>query len=58
MKRKMSLLINDDSQISEYSNYKNNNEQIELKEKQLNYAVNFFIIHRIYTSFELQTKNL
>ena len=52
----MSLLISEDSKISENNNY--NDEQIQLKENQLNYAVNFFIIHRIYTSFEFQTKNL
>ena len=49
-------LIND-FQISDYSN-NIQQEQSEIKEKQLNNAINLFILHGIFTSFELRTKNL
>ena len=52
----MSLMTND-LQISEYSN-NIQQEQSEIKEKQLNYAINIFILHGIFTSFEIRTKNL
>jgi len=52
----MSLMTND-LQISEYSN-NIQQEQSEIKEKQLNYAINLFILHGIFTSFEIRTKNL
>ena len=52
----MSLMTND-LQIFEYSN-NIQQEQSEIKEKQLNYAINLFILHGIFTSFELRTKNL
>ena len=50
-------LISNDFQISDYSN-NIQQEQSEIKEKQLNYAINLFILHGIFTSFELRTKNL
>ena len=64
----MSLYLNS-FQISEQNNNNdynnnymiNNNEQLnisEIKERQINYAIYFFILHRIFTSFELRTKNL
>ena len=46
-----------DFQISDYSN-NIQQEQSEIKEKQLNYAINLFILHGIFTSFELRTKYL
>ena len=52
----MSLMTND-LQISEYSN-NIQQEQSEIKEKQLNYAINLFILHGIFSSFEIRTKNL
>ena len=52
----MSLMTND-LQISEYSN-NIQKEQSEIKEKQLNYAINLFILHGIFSSFEIRTKNL
>lgn len=59
----MSLITND-IQISE-QNDKNiynsnilNNPQLEEKENQINYAIYLFILHGIFTSFELRTKNL
>jgi len=52
----MSLMTND-LQIFEYSN-NIQQEQSEIKEKQLNYAINLFILHGIFTSFEIRTKNL
>ena len=58
---KMSLITNNIS-ISEQNNnnYPNKNqiEQSEIKEKQINYAINLFILHGIFTSFELRTKYL
>lgn len=57
----MSLITNNIS-ISEQNNnnYPNKNqiEQSEIKEKQINYAINLFILHGIFTSFELRTKYL
>jgi len=62
----MSLYLNS-FQISEQNNNNynnnmiNNSEQLnisEIKERQINYAINFFILHKIFTSFELRTKNL
>ena len=57
----MSLITNNIS-ISEQNNnnYPNKNqiEQSEIKEKQMNYAINLFILHGIFTSFELRTKYL
>lgn len=58
----MSLIIND-LNISEEKNniYKNENQQInqsESKEDEINYAINLFILHEIFASFELRTKNL
>ena len=52
----MSLMTRD-LKISEYSN-NIQQEQSEIKEKQLNYAINLFILHGIFTSFEIRTKNL
>jgi len=42
------------------NNYPNKNqiEQSEIKEKQINYAINLFILHGIFTSFKLRTKYL
>ena len=57
----MSLITNNIS-ISEQNNnnYPNKNqiEQSEIKENQINYAINLFILHGIFTSFELRTKYL
>ena len=57
----MSLITNNIS-ISEQNNnnYPNKNqiEQSEIKEKKINYAINLFILHGIFTSFELRTKYL
>ena len=57
----MSLITNNIS-ISEQNNnnYPNKNqiEQSEIKEKQINYSINLFILHGIFTSFELRTKYL
>ena len=63
----MSLYLNS-FQISEQNNNNynnnnmiNNNEQLnisEIKERQINYAINIFILHKIFISFELRTKNL
>jgi len=50
-------LITKDLNISEYSNM-TQTDQSKIKENQLNYAINLFILHGIFTSFELQTKNL
>jgi len=52
----MSLMTND-LQIFEYSN-NIQQDQSEIKEKQLNYAINLFILHGIFSSFEIRTKNL
>ena len=57
----MSLITNNIS-ISEQNNnnYPNKNliEQSGVEEKQINYAINLFILHGIFTSFELRTKYL
>ena len=49
--------------LSEQGNnsiYMNNiqQNQSEMEERQINYAINLFILHGIFTSFELRTKNL
>lgn len=57
----MSLITNDISMLEQNNNnYPNKNqiEQSEIKEKQINYAINLFILHGIFTSFELRTKYL
>ena len=57
----MSLITNNISMLEQnHNNYLNKNqiEQSEIKEKQINYAINLFILHRIFTSFELRTKYL
>ena len=62
----MSLYLNS-IQISEQNNNNNNNyvtnnnDQLnvtEMKERQINYTINYFILHSIFTSFEFRTKNL
>ena len=62
----MSLYLNS-IQISEQNNndnnnyVTNNNDQLnvtEMKERQINYTINYFILHSIFTSFEFRTKNL
>ena len=52
-------------QISQTNNNNNKyNKSIEeekfweINEKQINYVVNLFILHGIFTSFEMRTKNL
>jgi len=57
----MSLITNNISILEQNNNnYPNKNqiEQSEIKEKQINYAINLFILHGIFTSFELRTKYL
>jgi hypothetical protein len=57
----MSLITNNISMLEQNNNnYPNKNqiEQSEIKEKQINYAINLFILHGIFTSFELRTKYL
>lgn len=57
----MSLITNNISILEQdNNNYPNKNqiEQSEIKEKQINYAINLFILHGIFTSFELRTKCL
>ena len=63
----MSLYLNS-IQISEQNNNDNNNNYVtnnndqlnvtEMKERQINYTINYFILHSIFTSFEFRTKNL
>ena len=57
----MSLITNNISMLEQNNNnYPNKNqiEQSEIKENQINYAINLFILHGIFTSFELRTKYL
>ena len=57
----MSLITNNISILEQdNNNYPNKNqiEQSEIKEKQINYAINLFILHGIFISFELRTKYL
>jgi hypothetical protein len=57
----MSLITNNISILEQdNNNYPNKNqiEQSEIKEKKINYAINLFILHGIFTSFELRTKYL
>jgi hypothetical protein len=57
----MSLITNNISILEQKNNnYPNKNqiEQSEIKEKQINYAINLFILHGIFQSFELRTKYL
>jgi len=57
----MSLITNNISMLEQNNNnYPNKNqiEQSEIKEKQINYAINLFILHGIFTSFKLRTKYL
>ena len=57
----MSLITNNISMLEQNNNnYPNKNqiEQSEIKEKQINYSINLFILHGIFTSFELRTKYL
>lgn len=57
----MSLITNNISILEQNNNnYPNKNqiEQSEIKEKQINYAINLFILHGIFQSFELRTKYL
>ena len=67
----MSLISNNNNtnsvsmQISSQNNNNNKcdktNEEkdfLEINEKQINYVVNLFILHGIFTSFEMRTKNL
>ena len=49
------------SQINNNNKYNKANEEEkfwEINEKQINYIVNLFILHGIFTSFEMRTKNL
>ena len=63
----MSLLSNTNNmkmQIYQQGNddtfNKSNEEQeiSEINDRQINYVVNLFILHGIFTSFEMRTKNL
>jgi hypothetical protein len=45
-------------QISQQNNNNKNIEYSDINEKQINYAINLFILHGIFTSFEIRTKNL
>jgi len=45
-------------QISQQNNNNENIEYSDINEKQINYAINLFILHGIFTSFEIHTKNL
>jgi len=63
----MSLLSNTNNtkmQIYQQSNtntFNQSNEDQEISEindRQINYVVNLFILHGIFTSFEMRTKNL
>lgn len=63
----MSLLSNTNNikmQIYQQGNdntYIQSNEEQEISEindRQINYVVNLFILHGIFTSFEMNTKNL
>lgn len=45
-------------QISQQNNNNENMEYSDINEKQINYAINLFILHGIFTSFEIRTKNL
>ena len=45
-------------QISKLNNNNENIEYSDINEKQINYAINLFILHGIFTSFEIRTKNL
>ena len=63
----MSLLSNTNNikmQIYQQGNnntYIQSNEEQEISEindRQINYVVNLFILHGIFTSFEMRTKNL
>ena len=57
----MSLITNNISILEQdNNNYPNKNqiEQSEIKERKINYAINLFILHGIFTSFELRTKYL
>ena len=45
-------------QISQQNNNDENIEYSDINEKQINYAINLFILHGIFTSFEIRTKNL
>ena len=45
-------------QISQQNNNNENIEYSDINEKQINYAIHLFILHGIFTSFEIRTKNL
>ena len=45
-------------QISQQNNNNENIEYSDINEKQINYAINLFVLHGIFTSFEIRTKNL
>ena len=45
-------------QISQQNNNNENIEYSDINEKQINYAINLFILHGMFTSFEIRTKNL
>ena len=45
-------------QISQQNNNNENIEYSDINEKQINYTINLFILHGIFTSFEIRTKNL
>ena len=45
-------------QISQQNNNNENIEYSDIIEKQIKYAINLFILHGIFTSFEIRTKNL
>ena len=51
------LLLSEQDNNSIYMNNIQGN-QSEIEERQINYAINLFILHGIFTSFELRTKNL
>ena len=63
----MSLLSNTNNMKMQIYQQGNNNTYIqsneeqeisEINDKQINYVVNLFILHGIFTSFEMRTKNL
>ena len=63
----MSLLSNNNNMKMEIYQQENDNtfnksneeqEISEINDRQINYVVNLFILHGIFTSFEMRTKNL
>ncbi len=51
-------LISNNNNSNKYNKANEEKEFLEINEKQINYVVNLFILHGIFTSFEMRTKNL